>query len=122
MSACMFLRFHLYASPTNWDSVGPVFSMGATFVGFSTALLAYLYLIFTHPAYNSDGAFTPVVVAFAFLIGLQICNTFTQPLSSGLETIFVAMAWDPEVMMRDHPDLYARMIGVYPHVQQAIHA
>lgn len=88
--------------------VGPVFSMGAVFVGFATALLAYLYLVFTDPAYNRDGGFTPVVVAFAFLIGVQICNTFTQPLSSGLETIFVACAWDPQVLMRDHPDLYAR--------------
>jgi hypothetical protein len=44
------------------------------------------------------------------------------PLSSGIDTIFVAAAWDPEVMMRDHPDLYHQMVQVYPHVQQAIHA
>jgi CBS domain containing-hemolysin-like protein len=102
--------------------IGPVLSMGATFIAYACALLAYLYLIFTSPAYNADGAYTPVVVAFAFLIGLQICNIFTTPLSSGIDTIFVAMAWDPEVLMREHPDLYQRMIAVYPHVQQAIHA
>jgi len=102
--------------------IGPVLSMGATFIAYACALLAYLYLIFTSPAYNRDGGYTPVVVAFAFLIGLQICNIFTTPLSSGIDTIFVAMAWDPEVLMREHPDLYHRMIAVYPHVQQAIHA
>ncbi|KAF2475761.1 DUF580-domain-containing protein [Lindgomyces ingoldianus] len=102
--------------------VGPVLTMGATFIAYTCALLAYLYLIFTSPAYNQDGSYTPVVVAFAFLIGLQICNIFTTPLSSGIDTIFVAMAWDPEVMMRDHPDLYQQMVAVYPHVQQAIHA
>ncbi|KAL5433007.1 putative choline transporter, neither null mutation nor overexpression affects choline transport [Paraphaeosphaeria minitans] len=102
--------------------IGPVLSMGAMFVGYSCALLAYLYLLFTSPAYNSTGAYTPVVVAFAFVIGLQICQIFTTPLSSGLDTLFVAMAWDPEVLMRDHADLYQQMIGVYPHVQQAIHA
>ena len=32
------------------------------------------------------------------------------------------MAWDPEVMIREHPDLYNEMIRVYPHVQTAIHA
>ncbi|KAL1844961.1 hypothetical protein VTK73DRAFT_1424 [Phialemonium thermophilum] len=101
---------------------GPVFSMGATFVAYACALLAYLYLVYTHPAYNADGAFTPVVVAFAFLIGLQICHIFTTPLASGIDTIFVAAAWDPEVMIRDHPDLYGRMVQVYPRVQQAIHA
>jgi hypothetical protein len=102
--------------------VGPVLSMGATFVAYACALLAYLYMTLTHPAYNSTGNYTPVVVAFSFLIGLQICNVFTTPLSSGIDTIFVAAAWDPEVMMRDHPDLYQRMIQVYPRVQQAIHA
>lgn len=102
--------------------IGPVLSMGAMFVGYTCAFLAYLYLVFTAPAYNSQGGFTPVVVAFAFLIGTQICQIFTTPLSSGLDTIFVAMAWDPEVLMRDHSDLYHQMVAVYPHVQQAIHA
>jgi hypothetical protein len=96
--------------------------MGAMFVAYACAFLAYLYLVFTKPEYNATGGYTPVVVAFAFLIGLQICNVFTTPLSSGIDTIFVAAAWDPEVMMRDHPDLYDRMIQVYPHVQEAIHA
>ncbi|VBB75748.1 Putative protein similar to PNS1 of Neurospora crassa [Podospora comata] len=102
--------------------IGPVLGMGAMFVGYATALMAYCYMVFTNPSYNSGGGFTPVVVAFAFLIGLQICNVFTTPLSSGIDTIFVASAWDPEVMIRDHPDLYHRMVAVYPEVQQAIHA
>lgn len=102
--------------------IGPVLGMGAMFVGYATALIAYCYMIFTSPAYNQGGGYTPVVVAFSFLIGLQICNVFTTPLSSGIDTIFVASAWDPEVMIRDHPDLYHRMVQVYPQVQQAIHA
>ena len=102
--------------------IGPVLTMGATFIAYACALLAYLYLVFTSPAYNATGTYTPVVVAFAFLIGLQIANIFTTPIGSGMDTIFVAMAWDPEVLMRDHPDLYQQMIAVYPHVQQAIHA
>ncbi|KAK5163281.1 putative choline transporter, neither null mutation nor overexpression affects choline transport [Saxophila tyrrhenica] len=102
--------------------IGPVLTMGATFVAFACALMAYLYLIFTDPAYNRDGDFTPVVIAYAFLIGLQITHCFTVPLSSGIDTIFVAMAWDPEALMREHPELYHNMVKVYPHVQQAIHA
>ena len=97
-------------------------SVGASFVAYATALLAYLYLEFTNPAYNQGGKFTPVVVAYAFLIGLQIANCFTTPISSGIDTIFVAAAWDPEVLMREHPELYSKMVSVYPHVQQAIHA
>ncbi|KAG9884949.1 DUF580-domain-containing protein, partial [Aureobasidium melanogenum] len=102
--------------------IGPVLTQGATAIAYLCALLAYLYLIFTSPAYNSNGEYTPVVVAFAFLIGLQIANIFTTPLSSGIDTIFVAAAFDPQVMITEHPDLYAKMVSTYPHVQQAIHA
>lgn len=94
--------------------IGPVLTMGATFVGYACALLAYLYLRFTDPSYNSDGQFTPVVVAFAFLVGLQVTQIFTTPIGSGIDTIFVAMAWDPQVMMNDHPELWQAMIKVSP--------
>ncbi|QIX00902.1 hypothetical protein AMS68_006419 [Peltaster fructicola] len=90
--------------------IGPVLSMGATFVAYACALLAYLYLSFTKPAYNTDGSFTPVVIAYSFLIGLQIAQCFTVPLSSGIDTIFVAMAWDPAVLQREHPELYSNMV------------
>ena len=63
-----------------------------------------------------------MVDAFAFLIGLQICNVFTTPLSSGIDTIFVAAAWEPGKLMQNHPELYDAMVRVYPHVQTAIHA
>jgi hypothetical protein len=56
------------------------------------------------------------------LIGSQIANVFTTPISSGVDTIFVAAAWDPDVLMRDHPDIYQAMVRVYPQVQVAIHA
>ncbi|KAI9722482.1 MAG: putative choline transporter, neither null mutation nor overexpression affects choline transport [Chrysothrix sp. TS-e1954] len=100
--------------------IGPVFTMGASFIAYVCALLAYLYLIFTSPSYNSDGSFTPVVVAFAFLVGLQIAHIFVTPLSSGVETLFVAMAWDPDVLQREHPELYGNMVRVYPQVQNAL--
>ena len=96
--------------------------MGSLFVAYLCALLAFLYLEFTKPEYNTGGQYTPVVMAFSFLIGLQVCQIFMTPIGSGVDTIFVASAWDPQVLIRDHPDLYARMVGVYPKVQQMIHA
>lgn len=86
--------------------IGPVFTMGAMFVAYACALMAYVYIVFTDPAYNRNGDFTPVVVAYAFLIGLQVANCFTVPLSAGIDTLFVAMAWDPEVLMNEHRELY----------------
>ena len=77
--------------------IGPVLTMGSTFVAYLCTLLAYLYLQFTKPAYNSTGGYTPVVMAFAFLIGLQVCQIFMTPIGSGVDTIFVAAAWDPQV-------------------------
>jgi Plasma-membrane choline transporter len=100
--------------------ISPVLSLGAFFVGFSTGLFAYLYLLFTKPEFNSDGTFTGVILFFAFIIGLQLCNIFTTPLAAGIDTIFVASAWDPEVLMREHPDLYAQMLSVYPPLANAI--
>ena len=102
--------------------IGPVLSMGSVFVSFACALLAYLYLEFTKPQYNSNGSYTPVFMAFAFLIGLQMCQTFMTPLGSGADTLFVAMAWDPDVLVREHPELYNQLISVYPKVQERIHA
>ncbi|KAL8999896.1 MAG: hypothetical protein Q9169_001302 [Polycauliona sp. 2 TL-2023] len=102
--------------------ISPVLTMGSTFVAYLCTLLAFLYLEFTDPPYNEGGKFTPVVMAFAFLIGLQVCQIFMTPIGSGVDTIFVASAWDPEVLMKDHPDLYQRMVRVYPKVQTAIHA
>lgn len=100
--------------------IGPVFSMGATFVAYATALSAYVFLKITDPAYNANGDYTPVILAYAFLVGLQVCNIFTTPISSGVDTIFVAMGWDPRVLMENHHELYQRMVDVYPRVQQAI--
>lgn len=102
--------------------INPVLTMGAVFVAYVCSFLAYLYLEFTSPAYNNGGGFTPIVMAFAFLVGLQICNIFLVPIKSGVATFFVAMAFDPEVLMNEYPDLWQRMVGVYPHVQIMVHA
>jgi Plasma-membrane choline transporter len=102
--------------------IGPVLTMGSLFVAYLCALLSYLYLEFTKPSYNEGRTFTPVVMAFAFLIGLQVCQIFLTPVSSGVDTLFVAMSWDPDVLVREHPDLWAKLVSVYPHIQNAIHA
>ena len=102
--------------------VGPVLTMGSLFVAYLCALLSYLYLEFTHPAYNQGREFTPVIMAFAFLIGLQVCQIFMTPISSGVDTIFVAMGWDPQIAATDHPEFWNKLVRTYPRVQQIIQA
>ena len=69
--------------------------MGAAFVGYLCALLAYLYLAITDPSYNKDGKFTAVAMAFSFLVGLQTANIFLVPVKSGVATIFTSMVHSP---------------------------
>ncbi|KKA29600.1 hypothetical protein TD95_005449 [Thielaviopsis punctulata] len=101
--------------------LGPVFSIGAMMVGYLTTLMAYLYLKYTNPVYNRDGDYTAVVMAFAFLIGMQVTNIFTTPISSGVDTIFVAVGWDPEIMRREHPEMWNELVKTYPTVMNGLH-
>jgi hypothetical protein len=102
--------------------INPVLTMGAVFVAYVCSFLAYLYVSFTKPTYNDGDAFTAVIMAFAFLVGLQIANIFLVPIKSGVATFFVAMAFDPQVLIQEFPDLWQRLVQVYPHVQIAVHA
>jgi hypothetical protein len=49
-----------------------VLTMGSILISYITAFLCYLYLKYTDPAYNSSGGFSAPIIAFGFLIGLQM--------------------------------------------------
>ena len=100
--------------------ISPVLSMGAVTVAYLTAFLSFLYLEFTNPAYNEGGQFTAVVMAFAFLVGLQICQIVMTPLGSGVDAIFVGMSFDGQVLREKHGAFYGRLVSVYPRVQQVV--
>ncbi|KAH7329490.1 plasma-membrane choline transporter-domain-containing protein [Stachybotrys elegans] len=108
--------------------IGPVLGFGALAIGVICALVSWLLAVSGTFVSSGDelgntdsiNGSTAVIMAFAFLIGFQIANVFTTPLSSGVDTIFVAMGWDPQVMWRDHPELYQRLVQVYPKVQEVI--
>jgi hypothetical protein len=53
-----------------------VLTMGSVLIAYITAFLAYLYLKFTDPSYNSSGGFNAPIIAFGFLIGLQMVYYF----------------------------------------------
>jgi len=57
----------------NDSLVGMTLTWGAYVIGISSSLFGYLYLRYTHPAYNDGGDYTPIVVFFAFIIGAQCC-------------------------------------------------
>uniref|UniRef100_A0A060T496 Protein PNS1 n=1 Tax=Blastobotrys adeninivorans TaxID=409370 RepID=A0A060T496_BLAAD len=104
----------------NDSLIGNVLTFGATFVGYVSALLAYLYLKFTKPEYNSDGGFYPIVIAFAFLIGTQVGHITTVSIRSGTATFFVALAKDPDVLRMSYPEIYEGILQTYPGVREKL--
>lgn len=90
------------------------------FVGYLVALLAYFYLKFTKPEYNSDGTFYAPVIAFSFLISGQITRIALTVIESGVSTFFVALAKDPEVFQMTNRDRFDEVFTNYPKVLQKI--
>jgi hypothetical protein len=56
------------------------------------------------------------LVAFSFLISIQISNVITQPLKSGTSTFFIALAKDPEVFQQSYPNRFDEIAKTYPAV------
>jgi hypothetical protein len=92
----------------------------AMFIGYVTALLAYFYLKFTKPEYNSDGTYYAPVVAFSFLILGQITRIALTVIDSGISTFFVALANDPEVFQMTNRERFDEIFKNYPQVLQKL--
>ncbi|KAH3665783.1 hypothetical protein OGAPHI_003971 [Ogataea philodendri] len=100
--------------------IGTALTMYSTFVAYVGALLAYLYLRFTKPGYNTEGTYNAPVVAFTFLISMQICNVIGSVIRSGTSTFFLALAKDPEVYQASYPDRFNEVFRDYPQVLEKI--
>lgn len=114
------LRFKGFDALINDCFINTSLNFYALFVGYLVALLAFLYLKLTKPEYNSDGAYTAPVVAFAFLIAGQITRISTVVIESGISTFFVALAKDPEVFQMTNRDRFDEIFRNYPQVLQKI--
>ncbi|ANZ77759.1 BA75_05125T0 [Komagataella pastoris] len=102
--------------------IGAGLSFFALFVSYLSALFSYLYLRYTAPGYNSDGSFYAPVVAFTFVIALQIVNIASSVIRSGTATFFVCLARDPEVFQISYPDEFSRIFADYPQVMNKVAA
>ncbi len=100
--------------------INSVLGMGGLFVSYVSALFAYLYLHYTNPSYNSSGNYYAPVIAFTFLISLQITNITTVPIQSGVGTFFVALARDPEVFRLSYPERFEEIMEAYPNVRDRL--
>lgn len=100
----------------NDSIIGTSINFFAVFVGYLTALLTWLYLKYTAPEYNSGGSYTAPLIAFSFLISMQISRVSLTVIDSGVSTFFVALAKDPEVFQMTNRDKFDEIFRNYPQV------
>lgn len=104
----------------NDSLVGMTLMWGAYAIGLLSLLFCYLYLRITQPSYNSDGQYTPIMLVFAFFIGMMCASTLGSAIEAGVSTIFVGLGEDPAVLAVRAPELFALIAQVYPHVVQGV--
>ncbi|KAI0341911.1 DUF580-domain-containing protein [Trametopsis cervina] len=104
----------------NDSLVNSALTWGGYLVGLLCALFAYLYLHFTHPAYNVNNQYTAPVVIFAFIIGLQCSLTLSSAIEAGVSTIFVGLGEDPQVLAIRAPELFGMIAATYPQVVHGV--
>lgn len=86
------------------------------FASYIASLFCFLYLRFTKPAYNATGAYHPPLVAYSFLIAMQISNIANEAMRAATSTFFVALSKDPEVIRASHPETFKKILAAYPDV------
>lgn len=116
------LRFKGMDALINDCFINTSLQMYSLFIGYLTALLAYFYLKFTKPEYNSSGTYYAPVVAFSFLISGQITRIALTVIDSGIATFFVALAKDPEVFQMTNRERFDEIFRNYPQVLEKLTA
>ncbi|WWC70439.1 protein PNS1 [Kwoniella pini CBS 10737] len=104
----------------NDSLVGTALMWGAYINGFLCAVLGYLYLRFTNPAYNSDGQYSAPVILFSFLIGISEGQVINSAIDAGVSTIFVGLGEDPMVLAERSPALFEMIRQTYPRVIEGV--
>ncbi|GAA6040564.1 hypothetical protein JCM8097_005466 [Rhodosporidiobolus ruineniae] len=97
---------------------GNIWSFGSFAVGLLCSAFSFLYLKYADPSYvQENGDIKAAVMGYAFMIGFVICHTLGYgAIQSGVDTAFVALSHDPEVMAERDPALFELIRQAYPQV------
>lgn len=104
----------------NDSLVGTVIMWGAYVNGFLCAVFGYIYLRYTHPAYNADGQYSAPIILYSFLIGINMGFTLGSAIEAGVSTIFVGLGEDPMVLQERSPGLFQMIQQTYPRVVEGV--
>lgn len=61
-----------------------------------------------------------VVTGLIFMLGMQVIFTTGAVVQSGVSTIFIALAEDPEILARTRPEFFAKMQEAYPDMVEGV--
>ncbi|GAA5998454.1 Pns1p [Rhodotorula paludigena] len=102
--------------------VNNIWTFGSYAVGGLCSLIAFAYLQALQPSFIEDnGGLKAVVLGYAFIAGFFICHSLGYgALSSGVSTIFVGLAEDPEVLAIRDPALFSLIQQAYPQVVTSV--
>ncbi|CCK68826.1 Pns1p KNAG_0B03850 [Huiozyma naganishii CBS 8797] len=100
----------------NDNLINTALAFYTVFCSYIVSLLAFLYLRYTKPDYNSNGSYNGALIAFAFVITLQISNIANEVIRSGTATFFIALGNDPEVFQHSYPERFDEIFRAYPQV------
>lgn len=78
-------------------------TFGPWCIGMAVALCSYIYMRFIHP-YPYEGAF--FVCCYILMVSTQISSIILTVISSGVQTLFVAMSSEPERVKQVHPHTF----------------
>ncbi|KAG0069847.1 putative choline transporter, neither null mutation nor overexpression affects choline transport [Linnemannia elongata] len=106
--------------------ISTVWSIGAFFGAFVAAVGCQYYLMMTMGGEGADNVKTHalevwIVTGLTFFLGMQIIFTAGAVIQSGVATIFVALAEDPDALAETKPELFAKIQAAFPDIVQGDH-
>jgi len=102
--------------------VNNIWTFGSYAVGALCSAFAFIYLEVLDPSFiEANPNLRSVAMGYAFLVGFSICHTLGYgALSSGVSTIFVGLAENPEVLAERDPALFGLIQQAYPQVTTSV--
>jgi len=103
--------------------ISTVWSIGAFLGAFVAAVGCQYYLMMTMGGENGANVKGHVlevwvVTGLVFFLGVQVIFTTGAVIQSGVSTIFIALAEDPETLARTKPEFFARIQEAFPDIAQ----
>ncbi|KAG0268621.1 putative choline transporter, neither null mutation nor overexpression affects choline transport [Actinomortierella ambigua] len=106
--------------------ISTVWGIGAFFGSLVAAVGCQYYLMMTMGGEGSIDVREHrleiwIVTGLIFFLGMQIVFSAGAVIHSGIATILIALAEDPDALARTKPEFFARIEAVYPDIVRSIH-